>query len=187
MDKQGLLAAARKTFLAQGYKNTNVSQITKAAGIATGSFYKYFNSKKEIFLAVYVAENNLMRQKLMEKLTAQVDLIEGVDYLLDFIFRQVKGNNILLEWYKPELGTLLHEYYAREDAVYPFGDYLQRWLQQKTALLRLTAEQQNKLQKLMLFVSYLDTVFDSRGFMEQTEMLRALVKEYLKAVIGKQN
>ena len=46
-----LLAAARQAFASEGYATVNVGQICEAAGIAKGSFYRYFDSKHDIFLA----------------------------------------------------------------------------------------------------------------------------------------
>jgi len=46
-----LLAVARDLFVARGYDGVNVAEICNAAGIAKGSFYKYFGSKDEIYLA----------------------------------------------------------------------------------------------------------------------------------------
>ena len=43
MDKKAeLLAEARQVFAEKGYKKTNISDITKRARMAVGSFYKYF-------------------------------------------------------------------------------------------------------------------------------------------------
>ena len=50
MDKKAeLLAEARQVFAEKGYKKTNISDITKRAGMAVGSFYKYYESKEAIF------------------------------------------------------------------------------------------------------------------------------------------
>ncbi|HLN07180.1 MAG TPA: TetR family transcriptional regulator [Acidimicrobiales bacterium] len=46
-----LIAAAREAFAQHGYAGVNVADICSAAGIAKGSFYRYFDSKEAIFLA----------------------------------------------------------------------------------------------------------------------------------------
>lgn len=46
-----LLASAREAFSRHGFYRTNVGDITEEAGMAKGSFYRYFCSKEEIFLA----------------------------------------------------------------------------------------------------------------------------------------
>lgn len=47
-----LLEAAEKLFREKGYANTVVSDIVKESGVAQGTFYVYFKSKEDIFLAI---------------------------------------------------------------------------------------------------------------------------------------
>jgi len=47
-----LLAAARRVFADRGYHETTVEDVTRAAGVAKGTFYLYFDEKREIFLAI---------------------------------------------------------------------------------------------------------------------------------------
>jgi AcrR family transcriptional regulator len=47
-----LLDAARRIFAARGYHDTTVEDITRAAGVAKGTFYLYFQEKRAIFLAI---------------------------------------------------------------------------------------------------------------------------------------
>ncbi len=42
-----LLRAARKVFRAKGYDGATVSEIVREAGVAQGTFYLYFPSKKD--------------------------------------------------------------------------------------------------------------------------------------------
>ncbi len=50
--RAALIAAARKVFERDGYVDAKLTDITKAAHCATGSFYTYFTNKEEIFAAV---------------------------------------------------------------------------------------------------------------------------------------
>lgn len=47
-----LAAAARRVFERDSYSGARVADITAEAGVAHGSFYTYFSSKQDVFLAV---------------------------------------------------------------------------------------------------------------------------------------
>jgi len=50
--REQLVAAARRVFERDGYAAARVADIAAAAGVAHGSFYTYFGSKQDVFLAV---------------------------------------------------------------------------------------------------------------------------------------
>ncbi|WP_419150850.1 TetR/AcrR family transcriptional regulator [Nocardia vinacea] len=50
--RSALVTAAREVFESDGFLDARISDISKAAGVASGSFYTYFDSKEEIFAAV---------------------------------------------------------------------------------------------------------------------------------------
>lgn len=50
--RQRLLAAAEELFGTKGYHATSITDITRQAGVAQGTFYLYFDSKLDIFRAV---------------------------------------------------------------------------------------------------------------------------------------
>jgi AcrR family transcriptional regulator len=50
--KQQLLEASIKVFARSGYRATSIDEIIKEAGVARGTFYLYFEGKKEIFHSI---------------------------------------------------------------------------------------------------------------------------------------
>src|SRR3954465_3637975 len=44
-----LVAAAREVFGERGYHTATVDDITRAAGVAKGTFYLYFDEKREVY------------------------------------------------------------------------------------------------------------------------------------------
>lgn len=59
--RERLLAAAEQLFGERSYRRTSVAQVCAAAGMATGSFYAYFDSKVAIFTAVLRQINEDLR------------------------------------------------------------------------------------------------------------------------------
>lgn len=49
---QGLLDAAQKLFLERGIENVTIDEITREAGVAKGSFYRYFSDKEKLVRAL---------------------------------------------------------------------------------------------------------------------------------------
>ncbi|MDQ0862295.1 TetR/AcrR family transcriptional regulator [Bacillus sp. V2I10] len=72
--------AALKVFARRGYTGTKTSMIAKEASISEGLIYRYFNSKKELFITIV--------QELMEE--ARRDL-EYVQYLPGTPFEQIRN------------------------------------------------------------------------------------------------
>jgi AcrR family transcriptional regulator len=49
-----ILATARAEFLKHGHLGTNASRIARRAGLAPGTFYRFFKDLTDVFVAVYV-------------------------------------------------------------------------------------------------------------------------------------
>lgn len=50
--KEEIIQAGIEIFSAKGYYNTHIADIVELVGIAKGTFYLYFKSKKELFIAL---------------------------------------------------------------------------------------------------------------------------------------
>ena len=47
-----ILSAAMREFLEKGFKSASLRNIVKTAGVTTGAFYGYYDSKEELFEAL---------------------------------------------------------------------------------------------------------------------------------------
>lgn len=52
LKRQALLNAARALFAERGYEKTTAKDIARRAGVAVGTFYRYFTDKRQILLAI---------------------------------------------------------------------------------------------------------------------------------------
>ena len=65
-----IIKSATKLFTEKGYHQTNALQIAAVAEVATGTFYSYFNNKKEVFAEIIecifrnISENVLLKFEL---------------------------------------------------------------------------------------------------------------------------
>lgn len=64
--RRRLLEAAERIFAELGYHDASIVKLTEAAGVAQGTFYLYFASKKEIFEALVLDLNQRVRHAMTE-------------------------------------------------------------------------------------------------------------------------
>ncbi|WP_338749248.1 TetR/AcrR family transcriptional regulator [Bacillus sp. FJAT-52991] len=64
---RSLLEQGRHLFSTLGLKKTSIGDLTKAVGIAQGSYYLFFQSKEELYFAVLEQEEEAIRTYLVEK------------------------------------------------------------------------------------------------------------------------
>src|SRR5438876_11276650 len=70
--RESILRAATRVFARNGYFNSKVADIARAAGVADGTVYLYFKSKEEILHSIFdqnMAEAIGAARKLTEKLS----------------------------------------------------------------------------------------------------------------------
>lgn len=71
--RQKLLDAAEAVFGEMGYERASIVEITRAAGVAQGTFYVYFPSKKAVFVELVWELNKKLRRSLRTATNALVD------------------------------------------------------------------------------------------------------------------
>jgi len=103
MDKKAeLLKCAKELFTKLGYKSTNISKITKMAGIATGTFYNYFESKDSIFMEIYIEENGKLKEEILKEVDLDANPMEVMHILSKLNYQGMMNNPILRHWYDKE-------------------------------------------------------------------------------------
>lgn len=111
-----LLGAAREVFERDGYLEARVADITRRAGVAHGTFYTYFDSKREVFRAVMAG----VRDEIAEAIT-----VPGGDGQGGLVERLDLANRRFLDVYRRNRRLmLLFEQVATIDP--EIGEYRQR-------------------------------------------------------------
>ena len=90
--RAAILDAALHLFTRQGYENTSIDQLAKAAGIGKGTIYGYFQTKSEIFLAFCEDQLAFVYRELAEKSKPGTPLIKQLLTLFMGEFRFVNRN-----------------------------------------------------------------------------------------------
>jgi len=75
--RRALLESAEEIFGDVGYHDASIVKITEAAGVAQGTFYLYFSSKKQIFGEVVVDLNHRVRQAMAAAADAATTRLEA--------------------------------------------------------------------------------------------------------------
>lgn len=91
-----LVAGAREVFERDGYLDARITDISKAAGVASGSFYTYFNNKEEIFAAVVEQVQEEMLHPHLRERTGITDARELIDASNREYLRSYKQNARLM-------------------------------------------------------------------------------------------
>ena len=115
--KEIIFNCAKELFITKGFKDTNVSDITKMAGIAVGSFYKYYPSKEKLFIEIYLKENEALKKSIMESVNPSDDPVKLVKDILALNFKGMNSNPILKLWYNRDLFNKLEKDFYENDGM----------------------------------------------------------------------
>jgi len=72
--RQEILAAARRVFARKGFAGGIVDEIAKEAGLAKGTVYLYFRSKRELFKAVLEHDMEALKADTLQRIDAATGL-----------------------------------------------------------------------------------------------------------------
>nr|WP_315024519.1 TetR/AcrR family transcriptional regulator [uncultured Aminipila sp.] len=112
--KVDIFNCGKELFSSKGFKDTNVSDITKIAGIAVGTFYNYYSSKEKLFIEIYLKENKKLKTSIMESIDLDGDPVEVVKEAISLNLKGMNSNPILREWYNRDLFSKLEKEFYQE-------------------------------------------------------------------------
>nr|WP_306298560.1 TetR/AcrR family transcriptional regulator [Brevibacterium yomogidense] len=75
--RRKILEAAEQVFAQMGYPDASIVKVTERAGVALGTFYLYFDSKKTVFEALVLDLNRRVRQSMSESMAGARTRVEA--------------------------------------------------------------------------------------------------------------
>lgn len=132
--KTDILNAGRELFSAKGFKDTNVSDIARMAGIGVGTFYNYYPSKEQLFLDIFLDENVKLKKRIMAAVDRTADPLVVVRELMALNLQGMNENPILREWYNRDVFDKIEQKYREENGISAvsflygsFADLIAQW------------------------------------------------------------
>ncbi len=126
--KTALKNCAREVFSRQGFKKTNVSDITTCAETAVGTFYQYFQSKVSLFMEIFLEENTRLKKHILSKVDTSGHPMRVLQEIMGLNLQGMRSNPILSEWYNRDIFKKIEEKYREENGIqkldFLYSDFL---------------------------------------------------------------
>jgi TetR/AcrR family fatty acid metabolism transcriptional regulator len=120
--RRRILDAAVEVFAQNGFYNSKVSQIARAASVADGTIYLYFKSKEDILLSVFVDSMDSIIEWQEKALEGMTDPVERLQTFISVHFKSVGQSSALAEVITVELRQ--SSKFMRNTDMSAFGRYL---------------------------------------------------------------
>ncbi len=118
--REEILSAAEKVFAAKGFFPTTMSDIARRAEFGTGTLYKYFKSKEELYFTLIDEKVEEINRLVKTELSQRDSAVERIKKVLRLQFEFIERNRDFFRIYisersrfewtvKDDLGKGLHE------------------------------------------------------------------------------
>jgi len=118
--REEILSAAEKVFAAKGFFPTTMSEIAETAEFGTGTLYKYFKSKEELYFTLIDEKVEEINRLVKSELSQETSAIERIRKVLGLQFEFIERNRDFFmiyisernrfEWtVKDDLGKGIHD------------------------------------------------------------------------------
>ena len=124
--KAAIYHSAKELFSTMGFKDTNIADITKTAGIGVGTFYNYYPSKEKLFIDIFMEENEKLKKSIMESFDPNDDPVKSVVKLLMQNFNAMSSNPIMKEWYNKDVFSKMEHYFHEQGGMENIHEFLNR-------------------------------------------------------------
>lgn len=95
--RRAIVNAAEEVFGETGFDGASVSEITRRAGVAQGTFYVYFPDKKSVFTELVYHLNATLRREIATSLAGVTDRLEMERLGLRAFFEVIRSHRALYQ------------------------------------------------------------------------------------------
>jgi TetR/AcrR family transcriptional regulator len=118
--RKEILLAAEKLFAAKGFFPTTMSEIAQEAEFGTGTLYKYFKSKEDLYFTLIEEKTGEINGPVKAELSKKMSAVERIEKILRIQFEFIERNRDFFRIYisersrfewtlKEDLGKGIHE------------------------------------------------------------------------------
>jgi AcrR family transcriptional regulator len=134
--REGLVTAGRDQFASFGLDRTRISDLTDEVGIATSTFYRFFDSKEALYLEVLEHEQQSVAEGFESAIADATDLREEVAIGFAYFLSELESNQlyyklIVMDDIQPLLlsasESKLNRFYRNQMEM--FKPHIQRWIE----------------------------------------------------------
>lgn len=89
-----LLREAREEFARYGFERTRIKDITETVEIGTSTFYQFFESKDELYVAVLQREDERIRSEILSVVDSADSFEAEIRVIVEFFFDELESNQL---------------------------------------------------------------------------------------------
>jgi len=183
--KLNLIKKGREFFIKYGLKKTSIDDLVRAVGIAKGSFYKFFESKESLFLAIHEASEAKLRTELLSKVEKIKNPKERLRIFLKSSFAILEQDPLMHAVFcggEPEgfsgfIYSKEYEYHYRENIAF-MKDLIKRW-QEERIIRQVDAEVAGNLIASAFFIYLQKETLGKETYAKVIDMLVECLVNYL--------
>jgi AcrR family transcriptional regulator len=110
-----LRAAGAEAFTRRGLRGTTVEELARAAGISKGAFYRFYDSKEALLLALLDDHETAAHTEI--ETAVRADPRRGIEYLVDSAINALRSHPLLTVFMSEDGLRALHTATAEQRAV----------------------------------------------------------------------
>src|SRR5437762_13441720 len=103
-----ILSAARRVFAEKGFKEATVDDIAESAGLAKGTLYLYFPSKRDLYLAALKSGLSELVERSQSRMAAAIGIRNKLRVFVRTRLEEVERNRDFFKIYLSEFGNIVH-------------------------------------------------------------------------------